>query len=254
MGRKERFESVDDLNNGGFHVSKQREDLASVADAVGFRENYERGQIIHMHAKWWLWERPAEIKYLCARFHWLMNLEWMEPFAVFEESRHMQPLIEDENDAVFVDIVQLAEDVERVAGRVNGLSLVWLRLLDLGKLARPEDAFQCSLADKSIGAKVDQVLVDWKLKSKLFAYRAVAVPGCQGAYQVIKDGPQLVNRIPEDDSAIRSWYRNIGAVMQCPIILESDSMRMRGTYRLRSDAECGFQIIDMRVGAMYFQP
>src|SRR4051794_654528 len=211
----EKFRGVfDDTDDESLHGSQHGKDSHAVGGSIGFREDYERRHVIHMHREWSIWDRPTDVQYLCARFYFLMRCsENLNVISGLEVARNCEPLVEDQDDAVFIDVVELAEDVERVSGRIDGVSLVWLRLLDELKLLRPDKKFQRSLADQGIGAKVQKILVDRTLQSKLLANRMGLASGREGAYQMIEHGAELVQGVTENDSAIQTWYRRIGAVM-----------------------------------------
>ena len=65
---------------------------------------------------------------------------------------------------------------------------------------------------------------------------------------MIEARPQVVQRFSQNDSVLRSWFRRCGAVFQCPIGLQMESGRCRGTFRVSTEAECGFEVIEMHFG------
>lgn len=114
------------ITNNLNHLSKEGEYGTPIAETAGFCQNYVLGHPIHVHFCWWPLERPADHKQFCARFHLLCEGDLSSGVAD-DDASGAESLVEDENGAVLIDVVELLEDPQGVTGRAAGISLIWLR-------------------------------------------------------------------------------------------------------------------------------
>ena len=172
---KESAEVRDDRRDGGLHLAEEREHRKAIAHTTGFTENYVRGQVIHVHAKWWLWERPSDVQHLCARFHWLFSSsEWRDGSTLVDMAAEAECLIEDQDNAVLIDVVELGENVEGITGRARGVSLVWLRALDCCELILSDQRRQNTIRFGPILRSARKSLASLKSGKRIFSFTQMA--------------------------------------------------------------------------------
>jgi hypothetical protein len=240
-------------SNGVLHVPEQGEDRFAITDTIGFRERYMRGEIIHLVCNWFVWNQPdAEVKHLVASFYRLCRLEGGRDSFLMDKARRSECLIEHDNDAVFVDVVELAEDIERVCGGVRWVSLVWLRSFNERENISAHQRLPFTFADAPDRFEIARALRHGERNLRVLADLARMFPHDERADQVIQRGTQLMNRVSEDDGLLRAWFRRIGAVFQCPVSLKMDAGRAHGVFRLRPDTDCGFEVSDVFLGPLHF--
>jgi hypothetical protein len=229
------------------------DDPRAVARTVRFREHFVLGHVVHVHAKWWRSDTPADAMHLCARFHWLFSTpESREAALALDGARNLEPLIEDKHSAVFVDVVDLLQDVGHISGRVSGVSLVWLGPLHL---------CECSAAGTRSGMPAPASVVRTEVTRLLDAWKQELVVPADDATAVGRRlrADQAASRPTPDDSAVadasslRDWYGQAGAAFECPIRLEIDSSGAKAFVRPHATVACGFEIVDVFVGPRHFQ-
>jgi len=140
---------------------------------------------------------------LCARYERLLDdLRG----AIDEFSFGHEPWIDNEDGAVFVDVVEFTQDPQRITLRGRGLSLVWLRAQDRCELVRREKLTQGFHAPRL----VKSVLSDEEGKVNF----AKDVPVCRQRFHhrvrdVIQARTQLVDGVSEGESALSRWCKEL---------------------------------------------
>lgn len=229
--------------------------MPEVTQPVGLVENYVVGRaVIHLHCHWWNWVRPVEVKNLCACFCGLFTV--VEPTCVNAILRECgtgygAPVIEDENGAMFVDVVELSEEPQGIGLRRAGISLVWLRFLkgceEVGG-SRPERRDEHRQRLDAVVQKIRLRMADWKPH---ITDRLEIVEFCkeQVRDEMVQAGAHLMNRIPEHQIGFSRNLRDAGIELDvCPLGLVMKVANIRARFRCsRSEAEFGFEVVEMTV-------
>lgn len=118
-----------------------------------------------------------------------------------------EPWIDNEDGAVFVDVVEFTQDPQRIALRGRGISLVGLGPQKLCELVRTEmfpQGFDASRLVKAVlsdeDGKVDST-EDVQVLRQRFYHRVG---------DVIEAGTQLVDGVSESQSALLRWCQDMG--------------------------------------------
>jgi len=261
--RSEREESVERCGceiDGVNDVSHDRDRFAPIAQRVGFIEHYKAGYVIHAHARWWNWVRPADVKHFCFRFHWLFDeSETMLDPTVLASRRALNeyPIIEDENGAVFIDVVETFQEPKFITRGTRCLSLVWLRPLDFCEFVRAEDSFKKSGTNSVIGSEIVRILMNREVEVTNFLLGQRRRTCRKGIDNMVEHRSQLVNHVAKNDAPFEllSWFHALGADGYIlPLRLEMNTHRMRGVYRAALTSNCGFEVFKVSVGPVHFQP
>ena len=252
--RKEPFECRDDAAHGVDRVSHDRVDTQVVADPIGIREYYVQGNPLHLHARWWIWERHTDVKQVCARFDWLLTYGEVDgPTLKEDEAVIANGWCEYQDGAVFVDVVEFRDEIHGVIRRRAGVSLVWLRFLDrcelVTRIAKPVSEETIEL----VVLKLRTAFKDRKLGllSVVGVLRAVKD---ELAHQMVEAGPQLMNHVADNNSDLRAWFNKVGAEFRVPLLMSMEEVRAKATWRIVTVTDCGFEIEAMFLGPFYFQP
>lgn len=261
---KKSVESFECDHGFGEQITHEREDVPTVTQPYGFRENYLAGNVAHVHCKWWPWVRPLDVKHLCLRFQWLFDCDKrMTEEAVLRVGRPFDscPILYDQNGAVFIDVVEALENPQLVS-----VGLVWLRLLDCCEHLGSQDEFKEGLAvrpllgDAPIRPETVRILADRKTGVlDLFVRQYSGLPSIGGdrADDMIERGPRLVNDVSYKYPQLNllRWMQGIGAdTYVVPIRLQMQGDTMRGVYRASLPQECGFEVFQVFFGSLKFQP
>src|SRR4051812_25456211 len=115
---EESLELSNGVANRAEHVVPHRNDRDVVTQPVGFREHYEAGHVVHVHCRWFNWERPIEVKNFCLAFYWLFTCDEVDAVSFVADcgAGHIHPIAYDKYGAVFVDVVEFGKDPQRVYG------------------------------------------------------------------------------------------------------------------------------------------
>ena len=115
------FKATDGVLDGHDQAADERAHAPVVAQPIGFRERYVLSCPLHVHFRWWIWDRPSDVQYGCARFDWLLTrLEGGTSGPCFDGAKDTHAGIEYQDGAVFVDVVQFADDPEGIRDRDTG--------------------------------------------------------------------------------------------------------------------------------------
>jgi hypothetical protein len=200
----DQFKRGDDVLDGFDQLAPDLDDRGVVGAKSGFaKDNYERG-FLHVHLIWGGTEGEWNGKALCARYEWLFD----DPNgSVGLETLGHEPWIDNEDGAVFVDVVESAEHPQPF-----GVGRRWVPLVGL----RVDD--RCELIGRKEGLKMldalrflKPVLVHVDGKVDLAEHLRIArLRFHNGVDDVIEARPQLVNGITKGESALDRWCKDLG--------------------------------------------
>ena len=214
-----------------------------VSPAARVRERYVLGDAVHVHARWRPGDSPA-VEHLCARFHWLFSTpEPREAALALDASGSLEPLIEDEASAVFVDVVDLVQDVGRISGRVSGVSLVWVGPVHCCDGNATNALFETSPVESVTHLEVMRLLDAWKQEL------VDPAGGARSAPYRLRTDPVTARRPRVTGGAAgeaRAWHREAG--MACPVRLEIDAADARAVGRPRAQGTGFLKVVDVFIG------
>ena len=253
------------------HGSDERVD-AQVVTYSGPRKHYVREEPLHLHFRWFLVERPIDGKEICARFHWLFDdVEGHFHRGAAGGTGHARPVIQDQDGAVFVDVVEFMEVPEGMTPRVGGVSLVWLRELHGCECAATNDDLEIvqgagpgvpkvislpRLADSFIGIELLQIIEDREVQVPLLLSGQWTPIDRDGVEQVVKGRPQLMEHVTERESPFKLWFKE---VMGCndyalPVSVVMEPKRLRGVFRAVTPKTTDLEVLEVFLGPFHFQP
>ena len=161
--------------------------------------------------------------------------------------------MEDKHSAVFVDVVDLVQDVGRISGRVSAVSLVCLGPLGVCESSSAGRPRGVPATDSVVRTEVTRLLEAWKQELVVLPDDSAVVPRRLRPDQSVRGPSQAPDGLCSDASSLRAWYRNVGATFQCPIRLEIDSAGAKAFCQPIATGDCGFEIVDLFVGPRHFQ-
>lgn len=265
------FEVGDDVLDGVNHVAHERVNAKVVADS-GPGQYYVREEPLHLHFRWFLGDRPVDGKEICARFHWLFDdVEGHFHGLASGDGRHARPVVQDENGAMFIDVVEFMEVPERVGGRLGLVSLVWLRELHCCECGRANDGLEevqrsgervskvvaiPRLADSPVAVELIRAIEDREVQVPLLLLRQRAALCGDGEDQMVECRPQLVKDLAEHQSPFKLWFTE---VMGCddyalPVSVVMEPKRLRGVFRAVTAKTTVLEIIEVFLGPFHFKP
>ena len=124
------FKATDGVLDGHDQAADERAHAPVVAQPIGFRERYVLSCPLHVHFRWWIWDRPSDVQYAVPALIGCLRA-WKGALATLFRWCQRHSRWDWSKMARCLSMLSSSLTIRGDQNRGYGISLVWLRTLDL---------------------------------------------------------------------------------------------------------------------------